>query len=294
MAFHFVSCQMVLRMKWGVDGSVRLCWSALHVTINSITSRPQLGVIESRSHSWARIRSAQVMGYGQMVHRRERGSNVSRLINAPRTQQDYMKYFNAVDLNDWDSADYLTSIRTNRYYLRIFCWYSIGSAMFSTWWYVTLSTRESERANGVGTWRKSLADTTFRSTLAWPCWTEPSNGIGMAPQKSQAGCDSPQSYRATVISVFSVSRVSPVASHIQLRRSRRLEYKCGTRLKTNKCTGERLNLGLKSGRYCGMCYQKQVSTELKAKERKGRCRTSNLGCAICKELICVEWEGGVW
>ena len=61
------------------------------------------------------------MGYGQMVHRRERGSNVSRLINATRTQQDYMKYFNAVDLNDWDSADYLTSIRTNRYYLRIFC-----------------------------------------------------------------------------------------------------------------------------------------------------------------------------
>ena len=55
-------------------------------------------------------------------------------------------------------------------------------------------------------------------------------------------------------------------------------------------TGER---GLKSGRYCGMCYQKQVSTELKAKERKGRCRTSTLGCAICKELICVEWEGGV-
>ena len=31
-------------------------------------------------------------------------------------------------------------------------------------------------------------------------------------------------------------------------------YKCGTRLKTNKCTGERVKLGLKLGRYCGMCY----------------------------------------
>jgi hypothetical protein len=25
-------------------------------------------------------------------------------------------------LNDWDSADYLTTIHTNQYYLRIFCW----------------------------------------------------------------------------------------------------------------------------------------------------------------------------
>jgi hypothetical protein len=47
------------------------------------------------------------------------------------------------------------------------------------------------------------------------------------------------------------------------------------------------------GRYCGMCYQKQVSTELKVKERKGRCRTSSLGCAICKEPICMEcWKEG--
>ncbi len=43
--------------------------------------------------------------YGQMVHRREKDSNLSWLIDAPRTQQDYMKYFNAVDRNDWDSAD---------------------------------------------------------------------------------------------------------------------------------------------------------------------------------------------
>jgi hypothetical protein len=57
-----------------------------------------------------------------MVHQRERGSNASRLINAPQAQQDYIKYFNAVDRNDRDSADYSTSIRTNRYYFRIFCW----------------------------------------------------------------------------------------------------------------------------------------------------------------------------
>ena len=33
-----------------------------------------------------------------------------------------MKHFNAVDRNDRDSSDYSTSLRTNRYYLRIFFW----------------------------------------------------------------------------------------------------------------------------------------------------------------------------
>ena len=42
-----------------------------------------------------------------------------------------------------------------------------------------------------------------------------------------------------------------------------------------------------------MCYRKQVSTELKAKERKARCRTSGMGCPICKEPICKEcWKEG--
>jgi hypothetical protein len=59
--------------------------------------------------------------YGHMVHWRERGNNASRLIDAPQAQQDCIKYFNAVDPNDRDSADYSTSIRTNRYYLWIFC-----------------------------------------------------------------------------------------------------------------------------------------------------------------------------
>ena len=41
---------------------------------------------------------------------------------APRAQRDYVTFFNAVDRNDRDSADYSTTIKTMRYYLRIFCW----------------------------------------------------------------------------------------------------------------------------------------------------------------------------
>ena len=44
------------------------------------------------------------------------------MIRAPHAQQTYVEFFNAVDRNDRDSADYSTSICTNCYYIRIFCW----------------------------------------------------------------------------------------------------------------------------------------------------------------------------
>ena len=41
---------------------------------------------------------------------------------APKIQREYAKHFNTVDRNDRDSADYSCSIRTARWYLRIFLW----------------------------------------------------------------------------------------------------------------------------------------------------------------------------
>jgi hypothetical protein len=49
-----------------------------------------------------------------------------------------------------------------------------------------------------------------------------------------------------------------------------------------------VSLGMKSGGYCRMCYQKQASTDLKANDRIQRCRTSAMGCAVCKEPICMS------
>jgi len=64
-----------------------------------------------------------------------------------------------------------------------------------------------------------------------------------------------------------------------------VEYKCGMWVKTNKCTNVRLSLGLESGWYCGMCYRKQLTNELSAKERKKACISSQMGCLICKEYL---------
>jgi len=59
---------------------------------------------------------------GLAVMRHVKGNKLRVCIGGPRARALYAKYFNAVDQNDRDSADYSTSIRTNRYYIRIFCW----------------------------------------------------------------------------------------------------------------------------------------------------------------------------
>ena len=59
---------------------------------------------------------------GMSVKRHTKKRAKHDTIDAPCAQQDYSKYFHVMDRNDRDSSDYSTTIRTNRYYLRIFCW----------------------------------------------------------------------------------------------------------------------------------------------------------------------------
>ena len=64
--------------------------------------------------------SSNTVGFsdGGTVKRHARKKAKRDEIPAPMAQADYVKFFNAVDRNDRDSADYSTSIRTTRYYLR--------------------------------------------------------------------------------------------------------------------------------------------------------------------------------
>ena len=93
---------------------------------------------------------------------------------------------------------------------------------------------------------------------------------------------------------FCVKGLTTRITHRQSKKARvTVEYKCGTRVITKKCTDVRVNLGLKSGKYCRMCYRKQLPTGLSAKKRQKWYRTSALGCPICKEPICKEcWKEG--
>ena len=56
------------------------------------------------------------------VRRHAKGQRIRVNFEAPPIQHDYAQYYNAVDINDRDSASYSCSIRTNRWYLRVFFW----------------------------------------------------------------------------------------------------------------------------------------------------------------------------
>ena len=58
---------------------------------------------------------------GYSVKRHSRGKQEREIIDIVRSQAEYVKWYNTVDKNDRNSADYLTTICTNRYYIRIFC-----------------------------------------------------------------------------------------------------------------------------------------------------------------------------
>ena len=59
---------------------------------------------------------------GLTVRRHSKKKRRRETLAAPRAQRDYVNFFSAVDRNDRDSADYSTTIKTTRYYLRICCW----------------------------------------------------------------------------------------------------------------------------------------------------------------------------
>jgi hypothetical protein len=50
---------------------------------------------------------------GMTVQRRAQGKSTCDSVDAPHAQADYVAKYNAVNRNDWDSAYYLTTIRTN-------------------------------------------------------------------------------------------------------------------------------------------------------------------------------------
>ena len=59
---------------------------------------------------------------GLLVKRHVKGQREWEEIACPRAQRNNVTFFNAVDRSDRDSADWSTTIRTNRYYIRIMCW----------------------------------------------------------------------------------------------------------------------------------------------------------------------------
>ena len=93
---------------------------------------------------------------GLTVKRRIRGQREQVTIREPQAHADYVQSMNGVDRNDRDSADYSTSIQTNRYYLRI--WLYMRCMLL----YASLQRRVLANVSGEDTTTKITDDMIFR------------------------------------------------------------------------------------------------------------------------------------
>jgi len=229
------------------------------------------------------------------VKRHVKGTRCHVVIDGPQAQAEYIKYFNAVDRNDRDSADYSTSIRTNRYCIRIFCW--VLDRVVNACCVVVIYCVCKVGSSRVKKWKKYQTSNTGRHDFQIDMAISLLNyGIGLdwigdkRPDYIQEGnfipCDCKKCFfclKGHTNGVTHAGKKRPAAPTVQ--------YKCGTTRRTKKCTAHRVNLG-KSGMYCKMCYRMQDKS-LKSGEKKKKCRKSRLGCAVCKEAVCATcWKSG--
>ena len=234
---------------------------------------------------------------GLFVKRGQKGKRQRDMIPGPMAQLDYAAHFNAVDRNDRDSSDYSTTIRTLRYYLRIFCW---GLDRVVHTCYVIVCYLATA---GVGNreWKKykmrkngrhdfqidlGLALISFAIKLEWTGVKRP----GWMRQGQFVPCDCKQCY-------FCVNGHTTGIAHVKSKEEISVEYRCGKRAKTTECTEDRVDLGIGSGAYCKMCYRTVKNDErfkhLTTKQKQKKCNTSRQGCGQCKEAICDRcWNKG--
>ena len=165
-----------------------------------------------------------------------------------------MKYFNAIDRNDRDSADYSTSIRPHRYCIRIMCW---------------VLDRVVHTCFAVVNYCVSMVVI----NVDWKCYTNRNNGrqdfqidLGLAILNYGIGLDwvgdERPDYMHTGVFIpcnckkcyFCLNGHTSGIDHANQKRLPVVEYKCGTRVKTKKCSVVRVDL-CKGGSYCRMCYR---------------------------------------
>ena len=238
---------------------------------------------------------------GISVKRHVRGKRDREIIDGVRAQAEYVKYFNAVDRNDRDSADYSTSIRTNRYYLRIFCW-SLDRVIHCAYNILCFMVM---RELGNPDWKKYLNKNEGRRDFQIDLAIEIMNyGLSL---DWDGGDDRPSYMRKDIFvpcnckkCFFCQCGATGVVSGVPregVKRKAVFHFQCGARKVSKRCTEERVRLTNKdgapmAGTYCRMCVRndkRDVTHRVKQKDAK----KSTMGCNQCREPICkVCWAMG--
>jgi hypothetical protein len=144
----------------------------------------------------------------------------------------------------------LTTIRTNRYYLRIFCWaldrvihvvyvvvcFLIKGGVGQEQWKRYLDTHSGHHDFQIDL---ALSIMNYGIGLQWD--GESATRPNFMRQREFVPCDCGKCF-------FCLKGITIGIAHPPSKRAKvTVEYKCGTRVTSRKCTGYWVNLGLKSG-----------------------------------------------
>ncbi len=226
------------------------------------------------------------------VKRHVRGKKQRCTLQAPAAQKDYALHFNAVDRNDRDSSDYTTSIRTNRWYLRLFFWVldrvvhvlfvivcvlaksNIGPKRWCRFLTKNGGRRKFQIELGLDLLNYAIRQDWEDHTEKKPLW------MRRAPL---IPCDCKLCY-------FCLEKMTNGIHH-KPKTQVVIHHSDGIKTQTSSCTAERIKIRNRNSR-CSMCYRKQ-DTSLTSKEKKENCNTSRMGCPSCNEVVCDKcWKEG--
>ena len=204
-----------------------------------------------------------------------------------------------MDQNDRDSADYSVSIRTNRWYLRIYFWivdrivhtlfvvvvFCAKANVGPEWWALYLKKRGRYRFQidlGQALINYALQNEWEDIDGPRPNWIR---------QREFIPCDCNNCF-------FCLKGLTSGIAHKKPKKTiTTFVQHDNTRIMTKDCTIKRVNLG-RGSQYCRMCYRKQCKgTEderaRSAKEKESACYFSRTGCPSCDEPICkLCWAEG--
>jgi hypothetical protein len=200
---------------------------------------------------------------------------------------------NGVDIQDRDSRDYSVSIRSNRWYLRLWFWL-LDRVNMSVYIIVTHFAKDNVRTD----WKKycskhegrkrfqielSLALMEKGIRLDWGDELLPENRPKWMRGTELKPCDCNECF-------FCKAGLTNGIHHD--KRHMVVQGENGRKRKVPvQCTKKRVSLPqFKEDQYCGQCYRNQPQ-HLDSGAKKKLCKKPSMGCPSCSEPICVEcWQ----
>eukprot|EP00956_Cyclotella_meneghiniana_P044563 scaffold323191_cov89-Cyclotella_meneghiniana.AAC.1 len=268
--YHFSSCPTVLKTKYHMAGFKRLALNS-----RQIPAKPFMSIAH---------------------HLEGSGQQGRTTFAAPNAQRDYARHFNAVDRNDRDSADYTTSLRTNRWYLRVFFWL-LDRVVHQLYVIIIYCARNDIGPTEWTDYLRKHGRRKFQIDLGWDLmsyairnsWTnmDGDNKPNWMRQTAPPPCECDKYF-------FCLNSLTTGLDHKRQKRTvTHFAQHDRARTKTVDCTDKRVDLQIVVSNYCKQCYRERPGTRA---EKLDGIKYSRMGCPSCGERICSEcwcWAKGL-